>query len=214
MKRSLSLVVAPEGPIMKKPKMAAMSLTKRIKKAVEKTKEHKFLDRRLLDGTDVISSTATVQKCSAISQGITDNERVGDSINATSFEARVVCGAGSVPAVYRLVIFQWRADDATAPVVGDVLELSGSATAYNAPYNHDKRSQFRIVDDVRVSVSPNGPQISEKTLKYFGKKITKEIKYLAAGTTGYNQFYTISVSSAATNGPVLRLDTRLNYTDA
>lgn len=190
-----------------------VSLTKRIKKAVEKTKEQKFWDRRLLDGTDVVSTTGNIQNMSAVTQDITDTGRIGDALTATSVEVRSIVQSGSVPAMLRHVVLQWKADNSTAPVISDILDTTVSS-AYNASYNHDKKSQYRIIDDFRQVVSPNGPTKSTVVQKYFGKRITKDLRYLAAGTSGYNQLYCISISDAAANGPTVRLDTRMNYTDA
>lgn len=190
------------------------TLNRKIKKAVEKTKEKKFKDT-LVHNNTTISTTAVVTKLSTVSQGVADTERVGDALMLTGVEYRQLCNFQD-GACIRHIVFQWKPDDTTAPVVGDILDLSVVTTAFNAPYNHDKRNQFRILDDYRSYGDNSGEGATGVVKRLFGKRISKEVRYLAAGTTGFNQVYMISVSSvlSTANTPAVFLGARITFTDS
>jgi len=50
----------------------------------------------------------------------------------------------------------------------------------------------------------------------FGKRISKEVRFLAAGTTGFNHVYMISVSNVpvGSNLPTVTLGARITFTDS
>lgn len=185
----------------------------RIKKAIEKSKEQKYVDRKLATAT-ALTTAGVVQKLSVIPQGTTDVTRIGDAVTLTGIELKVdgnVSG-GVASSIVRYVVFQWKADDTTAPTVGDILELSVSTAPYTASYNHDKKSQYKIIDDFRIAVSVPGPDNYQSFRKYYGRRFLKDIRFLAAGNNGYNHVYVISMAENAV--PVNSIDTRVEYTDA
>lgn len=216
LKRSLAMVSGGAEPmIMRAPSLRRVeTVNRKIKKAIERTKEKKFLDTLVHNATQ-ITTTAVVTKLSAVAQGVGDSQRVGDALTATGVEYRQLCSYQDAGCI-RHVVFQWKADDTTAPVVGDILDLGVITTAFNAPYNHDKRNQFRILDDYRAFGDNSGEGATGVTKRLFGKKISKDIRYLAAGTTGFNQIYMISVSSVsgAANPPSVTVGARITFTDS
>lgn len=187
----------------------------RIKKAIEKSKEQKYVDRKLSTAA-ALTTAGLVQKLSVIAQGTTDTTRIGDAVTLTGIELKVdgsSAVAGSADnSIVRYVVFQWKADDTTAPVVGDILELSVSTAPYTASYNHDKKSQYKIIDDFRIAVSATGPDTFQSFRKYYGRRMLKDIRFLAAGNNGYNHVYVISMGS--NTSVVNNIDTRVEYTDA
>lgn len=192
-----------------------MTIGARIKKAIEKSKEGKYVDRKLVTAA-ALTTAGLVSKLSLIPQGTTDVTRIGDAVTLTGVELRVdgsSAAAGSADtSIVRYVVFQWKADDTTAPIVGDILDLSVSTAPYTAPYNHDKKSQYKIIDDFRIAVSATGPDTYQSVRKYFGRRMLKDVRFLAAGNNGYNHVYIISV---ANNTVVANsIDTRVEYTDA
>jgi len=205
----------PDPMIVRAPSLRRTeTLNRKIKKAVEKTKEKKFKDT-LVHNAVQISTTAVVTKLSSVSQGVADTERVGDALMLTGVEYRQIStyfDAGCI----RHIVFQWKADDTTAPVVGDILDLAVITTAFNAPYNHDKRNQFRILDDYRAYGDNSGEGTTGVVKRLFGKRISKEVRFLAAGTTGFNHVYMISVSSIPNTSqpPTVSLGARITFTDS
>jgi len=190
----------PDPMIVRAPSLRRTeTLNRKIKKAVEKTKEKKYKDT-LVHNAVQITTTAVVTKLSSVSQGVADTERVGDALMLTGVEYRQLCSYND-PACIRHIVFQWKPDDTTAPVVGDILDLAVITTAFNAPYNHDKRNQFRILDDYRAYGDNSGEGATGVVKRLFGKRISKEVRFLAAGTTGFNHVYMISVSSVSCNQP-------------
>lgn len=215
LKRSLAMVSGGAEPmIMRAPSLRRVeTVNRKIKKAIERTKEKKFLDTLVHNATQ-ITTTATVTKLSAVAQGVGDSQRVGDALTATGVEYRQLC-VYDYNACIRHIVFQYKPDDTTAPVVGDILDLSVITTAFNAPYNHDKRNQFRILDDYRAYGDNSGEGANGVVKRLFGKKISKDIRYLAAGTSGFNQIYMISVSSqGGATAPLVTVGARITFTDS
>jgi len=205
----------PDPMIVRAPSLRRTeTLNRKIKKAVEKTKEKKFKDT-LVHNAVQISTTAVVTKLSSVSQGVADTERIGDALMLTGVEYRQLCAFQDAGCI-RHIVFQWKADDTTAPVVGDILDLAVITTAFNAPYNHDKRNQFRILDDYRAYGDNSGEGATGVVKRLFGKRISKEVRFLAAGTTGFNHVYMISVSNVAVgaNVPTVTLGARITFTDS
>lgn len=205
----------PDPMIVRAPSLRRTeTLNRKIKKAVEKTKEKKFKDT-LVHNAVQISTTAVVTKLSSVSQGVADTERVGDALMLTGVEYRQLCAFQDAGCI-RHIVFQWKADDTTAPVVGDILDLAVITTAFNAPYNHDKRNQFRILDDYRAYGDNSGEGATGVVKRLFGKRISKEVRFLAAGTTGFNHVYMISVSNVpvGSNLPTVTLGARITFTDS
>jgi len=196
---------------MKKPE----TVGKKIRKAIEKAKEKKFYDQSALGAGAAISTTPTIVNISQIPQGAGDSERIGDSVTITSLEHRLTC-VWATNSMLRVIVFQWKADNTTPPTVTAVLQTNGGGTNwFVAPYNHDNASQFRIIDDFHLEGTAAGFPVGVSYRRYFGKRYSKDLRFLAAGTNGYNQIYYLMVSNqAGGTAPSVVDRTRVNYTDS
>lgn len=193
------------------------SVGKKIKKAIEKAKEKKFFDTSALGAGSVISTTPFISRLSSIPQGPGDSERIGDAITVTSIEHRLTA-TWAANSMLRVIVFQWKADNTTAPTVTSILETNvGGTNWYVAPYCHDTASQYRIIDDFHLEGTTSGFPVGVSYRKYFGKKFSKDLRFLAAGTDGYNAIYYLMVSNQSAGGglgPSVVNRTRINYSDA
>lgn len=149
---------------------------------------------------------------SGISQGFTDNQRVGDELTAISFEFRAHI---YLTAVYnehinfsRIIIFQWKPDSTTTvPTMADILGPGTLGTPnYTSHYNHDKRSLYKIMyDRTFVTVAQDSNNLTNQSAHYVRRTLKvphKDVQYIAAATTGPYHIYMLLVGSNPTAGEV------------
>lgn len=164
------------------------------------------------------SSTWTIAKIMTVAQGDADSTRDGDRLQwAGNIELRcnITNGTGTTGDIFnnvRIIIFQWHPNDSTSPLATDILlnGVTGGADT-SSHYNHDKRQLYTILFDRYFSTvgnnssasNPFAPNMQTGLLTYSISLQTaqKSAQYVAAGTTGTNQFYiaTCSDSQLATH---------------
>lgn len=90
-----------------------------------------------------------------IPQGVTDNQRVGDSCKIQNFVLRGNVFRGASDAVVRFMLV-WD-DQSKVSTVADILAATGSVYAPIAPKNYDKRFQTKILKEFRVHLTADTP---------------------------------------------------------
>lgn len=188
-------------------------------------------------GVNFDSTPGVVQSLSDITVGDTVSNRDGNSVEIRSIEFNwwVELGASaSAPSqqAFRIILFQWFANDSTAPLLTDILETSipqGVAENHLAPYNHNKRYLYKVLYDYRghiqvaiggaAPVTTDGSQKVGSTSKLqIIKGMKHKIAYDSAAVTGINKIYLLALSSVptatGTGRPILRFCSKLNYNDA
>jgi len=160
---------------------------------------------------------------SAISQGITDNQRIGDQLEGINLEMRVhlYLPTSATLGFYfsRIIIFQWRVDTTSVvPTAPDILLLgTGGTVNYTSLYNHDKRSLYKIMYDRTFcqngvcpdSMTSNGAIYTRKFLKIPHKVIS----YDSVTTTGIHHIYLMVLGSGTSSSDCskLNLAAKLKY---
>jgi len=210
----------------KEARAAAAKLTpiqrKQVKALIKEPMEHKYFEDPITDAFGIPSSGVTYQ-LSLIPQGDTDVTRDGDRLTLTSVNIRGSVYCGDVTNIVRVIFFQWRPQ--SFPSVSDILSKGedGTNVGVHSFYNHDKRSEFKILSDRTYSLAGYGTTTSPygvDTEKLFNinisKKLIKNLQYVNGSTSvGSNQIHYIAISdSDATPNPTLTFKIRINYIDA
>lgn len=182
----------------------------RLRRLVFRQFDTKHVDSSLTDAS-VNYTTPTVKKLSSISQGDTDIARDG---NRVYFKNLFLDYAVSVPTdappnmgSYRIVLVQWKLDDAVlAPLWTSVF----TANSVRAMYLSNS-SNFRILYD-REFTWTYPERNAHRHFKHFIKILQRQVKYADAGDTGIGQLYFMAISSLAASGPAIVGNARLQFT--
>lgn len=193
-------------------KRAGPPVYRAIRQVLSKRAEKKHFS---ITSTQNPDWSGTILDLSNISQGSTDLTRDGDSATIRTLHIKGHLGNNDTYNIVRLIVFQWTSNsNVDAPTVGKLLDstLLGTVYATHAPYNHDRRSQFRVLWDKTFTAYADKPVVLFDT-KYL-RAVTPRIQYIAAGTEGFNKLYMcmISDSSAVSHPPVV-LSSKLNFAD-
>lgn len=209
-------------------KNAKKQVTTIAKRVVNKNVQLKWWDATV--GTQaapsVISTTWGLQSLCDIPQGNLDTNRNGDAVKV--YRLRLRSNVAFNPALatpefvrLRMIIFQLHGNDAiAAPVIGDILNVSGGGTVDMFSYpRHDNRDQYTILMDRVITVwNPNGGTCYRNSL-FFTKDVSlrkakKMIQYTNATQNGSQKIFMWLASDAAANGPQVVVETRLNFRSA
>ena len=149
-----------------------------------------------------------------ISQGFSDNNRIGDQIRITSINFKWICYNLNSGCSYVRVIVIRDTQDAISDI-NQVLQQTGNLPSFQSHYVHDIRPQYSVMFDKYFHID-NVKQDSSAQRWY--KKLNFKVQYVASSTSviSKNQikaFAISDVSSQATNKPELYGFMRLNYYD-
>lgn len=182
--------------------------------------EVKYHDRH--DGSLPISDSPSLLNCSIIGQGTTDISRVGDKIVAVSAQLRYILrqpSSATQNTNCRIIYFQWF-DFNNSPSYSDIISPIGVPNADNilsAQYNHDKKSQYRILYDKMIDLPPASQDNSVVNVVRTLKLREKKLEFLASGTAARWGIWCILISdyaNAQPNKPLFTHTLRLNFRDA
>jgi hypothetical protein len=178
-------------------------------------------------GLDTTTSSGKVTNLSAIPQGASISNRVGDEIYLESIEFAmniqfIVTAAGSASAL-RLILFQYYLDTSLASAsASTVLQYTAQPYALASPFNMTNLRQenfgiiweqlFPLAGNVNTAngVGNYGPT-STFIRKVF--PIKRRLRYDAAATTGNGHLYLLAVTDSSTAGPTYSWVSRVNYSD-
>lgn len=164
--------------------------------------------RHDLSGAVTCSSTATLTQLSLIAQGDTALLRDGNSCKFKShlFKYCLTQNATAVNTFSRLIVFRW--DDDTAPLESNIL----ASEAIESPYNIDLSHKYRVIFDDLITMSDVSTTAKYKS--HYNKMNIKGKWDGAAATDGQTgQIWLLSLSTEATNVPILTISSRLRFVD-
>ena len=164
-----------------------------------------------------IRTTANVQKINPPAQGNGSSSRDGDSIYIRSFSLNATLSPDNAQnTIQRVILFQWLENDATAPVVGDILEETGSAMGMlHSFYVTNPQKQFKVLDDRLVYHDSNNASNGKpyRVRVKSGDLAIRKPDYDAAAITGRGVLYLLLVGDSATDGTLQTPISRLRYFD-
>lgn len=153
------------------------------------------------------SSSGSAEQLSEISQGVTNNDRIGDSIHAKSLHLRMKMNlnASATSSQVRVIIYKWLSESPSLSS-SDILE-SASITSFKTEAN---RYQSQFLMDRVFTLNTDTPELflQEKI------KLGMQIHYNQAVTQPtVNGLYIFILSDEAANTPTLAYDYRVYFTD-
>lgn len=166
-------------------------------------------------------ATALLNSWSAVSQGVSSIERVGQKIQPAKFEAHVNLGlsAGLTGGRFvRVLFFQWFEDDnVLIPTAVDILQDTASgAELVNSPFKRTARRLFKILYDNTFVLYDAAP--AKRTIVSRSHSQMTPITYSNDGTAigGVSQIYSLVCSdSPVSPGDVnLSVAVKLAYADS
>lgn len=161
-----------------------------------------------------MNTTGSLVSITAIGQGDTDITRSGDSIkpHRLHFNFNLYGNASGNTAINRIMIVQWRMDDANdAPTIAQVLE-SVDIKGYQ---NWDDKRKANILYDRTFITAPTtaNPKYMYHVRRTLSGKRLSKIQYDNAATTGLNNIYALGFSDQATNVPQCNIKWRVEFKD-
>lgn len=183
----------------------------------------------------------SVSKISAIVQGHTDQQRIGDEVNLVSASIRLHCRldtpgtTGDYFANVRVLVFQWKMSDVSGPpTLDDILQGTGT-NPFVAPYDFDNQraNMFSVLyDKVFLLAAPTysntatgsgnqylWPGNTRNTDFYDNVELDlkfckKQIQFDAGSLLGVNHIYAAAISDSSVPAhPVVDWYSRLVFTD-
>lgn len=165
--------------------------------------------------TTNLSQTGLITLLSNITtQGVGDNQRIGDSVFLTDMliSGCIIRNPGSAYDHCRMIILQ-DLQGYNTPIVSDVLENAylGSGFAPFAPFNHYYSRRFRILRDTLINISTYNDVVSFRHRIKIGTKTS----YIG-GATFKNQIYILLISDEANvlQLPYMNYVSRIWFTDS
>jgi len=162
-----------------------------------------------------LSSTSPIMtQISSISVGTSISTRIGDQVRINHLNIRYLITLADTTNVVRLIFFQWKIDNTTAPTDSDIYAVTGSQET-TSQYNHyaEETNMKVLWDSGALLLSTNRPQISG--VLNFTNTLLSLLTYNAgSSSTGLNQiYYCFTTDSVAAPSPNLQMDTRVYFTD-
>lgn len=187
--------------------MKAFKMAKRLKDMVNT--EYKYWDTTL---TSTYNTTGNLSILNNPPQGISDTQRIGDSIKCQNLSLRgfIVHSPSAVSGLVRIMII-WDPQNKAA-VVGDVLQYSGSVYGVISSKNYDKKFQTKVLHDKAYTLVTS----SDSALKQFDIVIPiNQHSQFENATQVVNSgaLKILIISTETVNTPTVSFLARLSYTD-
>jgi len=153
-----------------------------------------------------------------VAQGLTDYERIGDTIHLTSLQYDFQFKAATSTGVVRIIFFQWNRPG-TTPTLDLMISGTTGTNKTSGFFIHDALvgRQFQILMDKKVSLTNSGDNQIVFCKGYCPLRYAKKDKhFVAGGTTASTNSYWLWIGSDSTSpgdGPVGTGNVLQTYTD-
>lgn len=180
---------------------------KQVKRMIPRS-EKKYVD--VFDNNDtVITQAGTITLLSAINQGTTQNDMVGDNCTIVSnlFRIRITPNATSQMNYLRVMIIRDRQPNGAAPVQADIIETATDVLSALTDLNAER---FKVLFDktYTVDTDANGSQV-DKVFRRMKFKYTAQ----SSGDVRTNAVWLVMLSNDVTDGPLVSYYNRLRFKD-
>lgn len=226
-----------QNPRTKKAANLAPQTANAVRKIIKYEKTKEVEDKQFAAGKSIVAyfgtttqATNTLQSLLDMTQGTADNQRVGDEVTLKHIQFRISFGnnSGTGSGLYsyaRLVIFQYKQTNATAPNISNMF-LNGAGTAQVNIYsaiNIDHQSTYTVLYDKvfkTVGALGTGTSIPDSYTSFHRiniplKYAKKRIKYIAGGSNCMDQIYYVILGEqpSVSLNPYHSADWTIRYTD-
>lgn len=154
----------------------------------------------VVSGT-TITSAGTVTPLTNIAQGVTVNQRVGDSalLEALFLNFDVNVANSDVFTTSRILVFQWLVNTALhVPVIADILQTASTLSMVN----FNTSNQYIVLLDELIfqsglATAPTATSLVGRSHAISVSSAKKRLEWNAAVTTGSNQIFILYISDSA-----------------
>lgn len=193
-----------------------------VRKMIDSRLESKAIDTYSNIGAQYgLGAGAIMADVTLIASGATSTTRVGDQIDPISLHLRLYFQQQTTvtDSLTRVIVFQWRPDNAVAPVIGDILD--GGPGAIVSPFsqlNFDNRHLSRVLWDHQFRML--GSMASDLNTHTVNKVIplrrASKVNYDTGVNTGDHHIYVliIGTNTSLTTGNLYTFNGRLLFKDA
>jgi len=189
---------------------------KQVNRMINSREEYKtFLKGQVAQAMPL---TAVITSLSDISQGVTDNNRVGNHIHLKTLKGTLTCLAADSTNIMRVIIFKWKENDTyNPPTLAQILAVgpSGGPDFYSS-YAPENPGNYVILKDYQL-VGCNGSSASNLIqIRKFSIKLSGKVQYFSdGGTSGTNKIFIMWFSdSSAVTHPAISYNTELSFSDS
>lgn len=189
--------------------------TRQVKSIITRGQEKKYwITSQAAVGVDFSGTIWDLTLVPQAAGASSDTTRDGDKITFKSMEFRYTIANSGVNNIMRLIVFQWRSS--SIPTAGTVLQSLGSSNAVISSYTHDYHPVVTVLYDKVINLVNVALPIYTGKKMIYGKKVHKQINYVAASTTvGSYKIYLLAVSDDGTaTYPQIAFECKLNFTDS
>lgn len=194
--------------VVRRKKTVRQIATSAAKQVINRSAEKKYLD---LTATNPASVSGGIFQLNDIPVGTSDTTRIGDTIMIKKLYMSLNMHVADTSNHFRVIVFVWKNN--TVPLASEIMADSSLGTAYavNAPYNHDRRSLFKVLYDKTYGLYADRPVVHFKK----SIKLNLKVQYNAGSSTACsNAIWMLYISdSGAVAHPTADSYTRLEYTD-
>lgn len=174
--------------------------------------EYKYTDVAI---TGSLSTTPSITFLTDTVQGVTVNDRNGNSIKLKSMYISGIVYANTAATFaqnVRCIIFIDKDSRGAAPLATDLL----TASTIQAPINLLNGKRFVVLMDKHINVGTQANTSAMHNFKYF-KKFNMDLSYQASGGSAAdadtNQIYMLLMCTNAANTPAVQLNSRIRFID-
>lgn len=190
-----------------------------VQKAIKKAPETKYTYEDLRGATNIPYDSPILQILTTLAQGSVWNGRDGDRIMPVSLTTKLHIDMQDVNAIARVIVFQWKANNADDVPSAAKLFEAGALTADSVDYQLMQRkvdrAKFKVLYDRRYTY-----QNSQNVLDVINIK-TKDLasKYIyyddSASSSGKNHIYVLAFSNrtGAQTEPIIYYDWVMKFKD-
>uniref|UniRef100_UPI0040476B1C hypothetical protein n=1 Tax=Yoonia sp. TaxID=2212373 RepID=UPI0040476B1C len=190
--------------LSRKERKQVVKITKQV---FNRQVETHHLDTSLITSYDTTGGMALITD--AITQGVSDTQRVGDKLQLMRIAIRGLMAVGDATNIIRLIVFQWKSTSFTPPTLLDVLQTA-SVTSHRS---FDIKSNIAVISDNTYYLNDAERRVLLINKSY--KPKIKTIKFEGAGINATNHIYVLGLSdSGGVPNPVVNLNFRITFKDA
>lgn len=91
----------------KKSQKVPKSIKKYVKKEIKKEEETKYFDKAVTVATNCDFAGSFFQILTAVTQGVSDTQRIGDKLRIRALEVRLSTAYNGANAIMRCIVFQY-----------------------------------------------------------------------------------------------------------
>lgn len=197
----------------KKKLVTEQTVRSMIKSSIVNNDELKyFLTNTSVLGGSSVTSSGIIQDFSLVTQGVADQQRVGDTFKYVNLEFNYNVIAADTTNVIRLVLLQYH--PVSIPIAQTF--FVGTLGNVNSPlqsFSKDIKPQFSVLWDKTHYLTLNNNACEGKHMTILPKR--KIVQAVNGGTTGSEHIYLVAISdSSSTPYPTISFIGRINFTDA